>query len=169
MYSWYFKIRGGITRFQGKCLLSDNVNLSNTKFRECDAFYRKHNYEFTLEENEISTFNEVFQIENRDRYDLGTDFVLLEAHEFDESKVQESIIQNWSIPIFEGKLEIKINDKSINKYNIEELIKENHENLKSISLEFLKFCLKARSSDRENIIKYKLKEIYQINFLKKGY
>ena len=151
------KIRGGITRFQGKCLLSDNVNLSNTKFRECDAFYRKHNYEFTVEENEISTFNEVFQIENRDRYDLGTDFVLLEAHEFDESKVQESIIQNWSIPIFEGKLEIKINDKSINKYNIEELIKENHENLKSISLEFLKFCLKARSSDRENIIKYKLK------------
>ena len=71
------------------------------------TLYRKHNYEFTLEENEISTFNEVFQIENRDRYDLGTDFVLLEAHEFDESKVQESIIQNWSIPIFEGSLKLK--------------------------------------------------------------
>ena len=149
------KISGGATRFQGKCLLSDNVNLSNTTFRECDAFYRKHDYEFNLDEEEISIFNDIFQIKKREKFELGTDFILLEAHDFEEERVLHSIIQNWSIPIFEGKLEIDINGFFINKFNIENIIQDNHKNLKNISLEFLKFCLRSRAG--ENIIKYKLK------------
>ena len=89
------KISGGATRFQGKCLLSDNVNLSNTTFRECDAFYRKHDYEFNLDEEEISIFNDIFQIKKREKFELGTDFILLEAHDFEEERVLHSIIQNW--------------------------------------------------------------------------
>ncbi len=149
------KIKNGDTRFQGKSLLTEQINKNKAEFIECDVFFRKKDDKYELDEYEIEIFNKLFQLERRGINDYGSDFVLLEANNLNQEKLICSILQNWAIPIMEGKLEIQIDELLINKYNVENLFSEFSKNIKTISLEFIRFCVKARSD--ENIIKYKLK------------
>ena len=87
--------------------------------------------------------------------DFGSDFVLLESHHLDKEKLISSILQNWAIPIMEGKLEIQIDELRINKHNVEDLFSNFSKNIKTVSLEFIRFCVKARSG--EDVIKFQLK------------
>ena len=57
----------------------------------------------------------------------------------------------------EGKLEVQLDELLINKYNVENLLDEFSKSIKTISPEFIKFCVKARSKETKNKIKYKLK------------
>ncbi|EEE40891.1 hypothetical protein [Prochlorococcus marinus] len=149
------KIKNGDTRFQGKALLTEQINKNRAEFIECDVFFRKKDDKYELNEYEIEIFNKLFQLDKRGMNDFGSDFVLLEAHDLNQEKLICSILQNWAIPIIEGKLEIELNNLRINQYNVENLFSDFSDKIKNVSLEFIRFCVKARSS--ENVIKYKLK------------
>ena len=149
------KIKNGDTRFQGKALLTEQINKNRAEFIECDVFFRKKDNQYELDEYEIEIFNKLFQFEQRGMNDFGSDFVLLESHHLDKEKLISSILQNWAIPIMEGKLEIQIDELRINKHNVEDLFSDFSKNIKTVSLEFIRFCVKARSG--EDVIKFQLK------------
>mgnify|MGYP007000161993 len=104
------KIKNGDTRFQGKALLTEQINKNRAEFIECDVFFRKKDNQYELDEYEIEIFNKLFEFEQRGMNDFGSDFVLLESHHLDKEKLISSILQNWAIPIMEGKLEIQIDE-----------------------------------------------------------
>lgn len=151
------KIKTGETRFQGKTLLNEQVNKNRAEFIECDVFFRKKDGKYEIDDYEIDIFNKLFKLDRREANDFGSDFILLEANDLNQERLICSVLQNWAIPIMEGKLEVQLDDLLINKYNVENLLDEFSKNIKTISLEFLRFCVKARSPESENIIKYKLK------------
>lgn len=153
------KIKSGGTRFQGKTLLNEQINKNRAEFIECDVFFRKKEKEskYELDDYEIEIFNKLFRLEKRETNDFGSDFILLEANELKQESLICSVLQNWAIPIMEGKLEVQLDELLINKYNVENLLDEFSKSIKTISPEFIKFCVKARSKETKNKIKYKLK------------
>ena len=158
------KLRGGITRAQGKCIMSNfSDNPKNGKVRDCHTFFRKNQIEgsisYDLNSNEIKQFNYLFDIKPRKEFDFGSDFILIESEEIDENLLLIQTIRNWAIPIAEDKIKFNIFNKILDKNNIYSLLDEYSESLSGLSTDFIKFCIEARKKQNKSNHKiYKLKK-----------
>ena len=158
------KLRGGITRAQGKCIMSNfSDNPSNGKVRDCHTFFRKNQNEesisYDLDSNEINQFNYLFNIKPRTEFDYGTDFILIESEDINENLLLIQTIRNWAIPIAEDKIKFNIFNKILDKNNIYSLLDEYAESLSGLSTDFINFCIEARKKQNKTNHKiYKLKK-----------
>ncbi len=158
------KLRGGITRAQGKCIMSNfSDNPSNGKVRDCHTFFRKNQNEesisYDLDSNEINQFNYLFDIKPRTEFDYGTDFILIESEDINENLLLIQTIRNWAIPIAEDKIKFNIFNKILDKNNIYSLLDEYAESLSGLSTDFINFCIEARKKQNKTNHKiYKLKK-----------
>ncbi len=152
------KLKEGISRAQGKCVMSKfSDNPSNGMVRDCHSFFRKDDeLGYDLTQDEIDQFNYLFQIKKREKFDYGSDFVLIESNDLDINELIVQIIRNWSIPIAENQIKFNIQNQTIDINNIYELINQYSESLSGLSADFIKFCIEARKKINKNKV-YKLK------------
>ena len=155
------KLREGVTRAQGKCIMSTfSDNPSNDLVRDCHSFFRKKAIDkkisYDLEDKEINQFNYLFNIKPRGESDYGTDFVLIESEDIDENLLLIQTIRNWAIPIAENKIKFCIFNKILDKNNIYSLINDYADSLSGLSADFIKFCIEARKKENNHKV-YKLK------------
>ena len=156
------KLRGGMTRAQGKCIMSTfSDNPANDLVRDCHSFFRKNKNEdntisYDLEPHEIDQFNNLFDINPRGKFEYGTDFVLIESEDLNEELLLVQTIRNWAIPIAENKIKFNILNKILDKDNIYSLLDEYSDSLSGLSTDFIKFCIEARKKQNNHKI-YKLK------------
>ena len=67
---------------------------------------------------------------------------MLEANELKQESLICSVLQNWAIPIMEGKLEVQLDELLINKYNVENLFMNSQKVLRLFLQNLLNFALK---------------------------
>ena len=158
------KLKGGKTKVQGKCLMAKPHKLNALEIRECDAYFRKgsNNEDHFVSDEENEAFERVFEMSGRNEVDTGTDFVLLEADQYDFNNLLSALINNWALPILEDKLVVNLDDKILDKNTLMQIIaSEVTDDVKSyVNKDLIDFCLSARANrGKEQIGKniYKLR------------
>ena len=159
------KLKGGRTKVQGKCLMAKAHKLDALKIRECDAYFRKgsNNEDHYVSDEENEAFERVFEMTSRSDIDTGSDFILLEADQYDFNNLLNALINNWALPILEDKLIVNLDNMTLDKNTLMQIISSElqDESKSYVNKELIDFCLSARANigkDQNGKNIYKLRD-----------
>lgn len=107
--------------FEGATRLTTHLDSKKNKL-SAYGFYDNNNGNPT---NELKDIPEIFQ-----RKEIGTDINIIGLwdDEYRDKQMLRSVLNNYWLSILNGKLEVKINDKIIDKNNLENIIIDEFEN-----------------------------------------